>query len=88
MKPTLIAAATAAALLALPFAASAQEAEVPEETVTQIMDKLAGMNCQMAASDIEPEDDGGFDLDDVMCEDGQYDIVLDADLNEVSRRKE
>lgn len=79
---------TAAALLALPLAAGAQDAEVPEETVAEIMTMLEGMNCQMVASDIEPEDDGGYDLDDVMCEDGQYDIVIDADLQEVSRRAE
>lgn len=85
MRLTIIA---AAALLALPLAASAQDAEVPEETVTEIMTMLEGMNCQMAASDIEPEEGGGYELDDVMCEDGQYDIELDADLNEVGRRKE
>ena len=78
----------ATALFALPFAAEAQDAEIPEETVTQIMNMLEGMNCQMVASDIEIEDDGGFELDDVMCEDGQYDIELDADLNETNRRKE
>ncbi len=78
----------AATLLALPLAAGAQDAEIPEETVTRIMAMLEGMECQMAASDIEPEDGGGYELDDVMCADGQYDIELDADLNEVGRRKE
>ena len=78
----------ATALFALPLAADARDAEIPEETVTQIMNMLEGMNCQMVASDIEIEDDGGFELDDVMCEDGQYDIELDADLNETNRRKE
>lgn len=78
----------AAALFALPLAAGAQDAEVPEETVTEIMTMLEGMNCQMVASDIEPEEGGGFELDDVMCEDGQYDIELDAELQVTGRRAE
>lgn len=74
-----------AALIALP--AVAQDA-VPAETVEAIMAKLASMNCQMAPDDIEMEGEG-FDLDDVICEGGkQFDIVLDKDLNEVSRRAE
>ena len=61
---------------------------IDEETVGKIMAKLAEMECQMAPDDIEMED-GGYDLDDVICKGGnQFDIKLDADLNEVSRRAE
>jgi hypothetical protein len=74
-----------AAAVSLPLSVAAQE--VSEETVTQINELLAGMNCQMDPSDIEVED-GGYELDDVMCEDGQYDIELDGNLRETGRRKE
>ncbi|MEO9514118.1 MAG: hypothetical protein ABJH45_22030 [Paracoccaceae bacterium] len=42
----------------------------------------------MDSDDIEVEEDG-YDLDDVICKGGdQFDIKLDKDLNEVSRRAE
>lgn len=83
---------TAIALAALLFAAPAladDHGSISDETVAQIMAMLEGMNCQMAPDDIELEDDGGYDLDDVICEGGnQFDITLDADLNETGRRAE
>ncbi|ASP19473.1 peptidase propeptide and YPEB domain protein [Antarctobacter heliothermus] len=61
---------------------------IPQDTVDKITAVLADMKCQMDPHDIEMED-GGYDLDDVICEGGhQFDIELDADLNEVSRRAE
>ncbi|WP_108260951.1 PepSY domain-containing protein [Mangrovicoccus ximenensis] len=76
--------AAAAALAAGPALAE----DVPQETVDAIMAKLAEMNCQMDASDIEMEDEG-YDLDDVICEGGnQFDIMLDKELNETGRRAE
>ncbi|MBE3637001.1 PepSY domain-containing protein [Mangrovicoccus algicola] len=85
MKHLILAAILSAA--ALP--ALAQNADgLPQETVDAITAKLAEMNCQMDPDDIEAEDEG-YDLDDVICEGGQqYDILLDMDLNEVSRRAE
>ncbi len=78
-----------AALLAASAPALAQNADgLPQETVDAIMAKLADMKCQMDPDDIEAEDEG-FDLDDVICEGGnQFDIMLDMELNEVSRRAE
>ncbi|MEO1468272.1 MAG: PepSY domain-containing protein [Pseudomonadota bacterium] len=76
-----------AAVFALGLALPATAADVPEETVAAIMAKLGEMQCQMDEDDIEVEDDG-FELDDVFCADGQYDIVMDADLNVVEQRKE
>jgi hypothetical protein len=79
----------AAAILALPLAAQAQDdAAIPEETVTQINEMLATMECQMDPGDIEVTAEGGYELDDVMCSDGQYDIELDAELQETGRRAE
>jgi hypothetical protein len=43
----------------------------------------------MDPDDIETEEDGGYDLDDVICQgEGQSDIKLDANLEIVSRRAE
>ena len=78
--------APAAALaLAMPFAAGAEE--IPAETVTRITEMLAGMQCEMDPADIEA-DGAGYELDDVFCADGQYDIELGADLNVTGKRKE
>ncbi len=83
LKTTLTAAA-----LCLPFAAAPAFAqEVSEEVQAQIMEYLASVQCEMDPGDIEVEDDG-YELDDVFCADGQYDIKLDSDLQETGRRKE
>ncbi|MGR3273174.1 PepSY domain-containing protein [Thalassococcus profundi] len=58
-----------------------------EEQVSQIMEMLAGMECEMDPGDIEMED-GGFELDDVYCADGQYDIDLDANMQITNKRAE
>ena len=56
--------------------------------VEKIMEKLKAMDCEMSPDDIEKEDDG-YELDDVACKGGkQFDIKLDADLNEVGRKEE
>ena len=81
--------ALALALVSPAAAASHEGAAVPQEAVTRIMEVLADMRCQMDASDIEITEEGGYDLDDVICEGGdQFDIVLDAGFEEVSRRAE
>lgn len=79
----------ALALAAPAFADShGDDAQIPQETVDAIMAMLTDMECQMDAGDIEMED-GGYELDDVICKGGnQFDIELDADLNEVGRRAE
>lgn len=76
----------AAALIAAP--AFADDDKVDADTVAKIEAWLASVECQMDPDDIEAED-GGYELDDVFCKDGgQFDIMLDKDLNEVSRRAE
>lgn len=76
-----------AALVASP--ALADDDAVDPATVEKIEAWLASVECQMDPADIEAEDDGGYELDDVICKGGdQFDIVLDADLNEVERRAE
>lgn len=85
MRLTLMAALAATSL---PLVAAAQDAEVPEETVARINEMLAGMNCQMDPSDIEMAEDGGYELDDVMCAEGQFDIELDENFEVTNRRAE
>ena len=77
----------AAALTA--FAAPAFADDDPTaEQIERINEVLAAMSCEMAPDDMEVEDDGSFDLDDVYCADGQFDIKLNADFTEKERRKE
>lgn len=75
--------------LALLLAAPAVASNAPDAaTIQTIEEVLADMQCQMDPDDIEVEDDG-YDLDDVICVGGeQFDIKLDLDFNEVSRRAE
>ncbi len=73
------------ALFAAPVHA---DGHLDADTVAKIEAFLASIECQMDPDDIEVEDDG-YDLDDVICKGGdQFDIKLDKDLNEVSRRAE
>lgn len=70
------------------IAAPAVADEIDAATVEKIEAYLASIECQMDPDDIEVEDDG-YDLDDVICKGGnQFDIKLDKDLNEVSRKAE
>lgn len=74
-----------AAFLTLPVAAGAQE--VPAEKVTAIQAMLKTMQCEVDPANIEADGDG-FELDDVFCADGQYDMDLKADLTVAEKRKE
>jgi hypothetical protein len=81
---TLILALFGSALATAAFAGG----HAKEEKIAKINDMLAEMSCEIDEDDIEFEDDGGFDLDDVQCSDGQYDIKLDKDYKVVGKRKE
>lgn len=75
-------------LLPLVFLATpafAQDA-TPEQ-IAAIDAALAEVQCEVDSANIEIED-GIFDLDDVICADGQYDVKMDAEYKEVERRKE
>ena len=82
-------AATAATCLLAPLAHAQGYDDPSPEAVERIMAMLTEMRCEMDPDDIDLEADGGYDLDDVICEDqGQMDLELDADFNEVGRRME
>ncbi|GGH50741.1 PepSY domain-containing protein [Frigidibacter albus] len=75
------------AAAALVLLAAPAFAEATPEQIAAIDAKLAEMQCEVDPDNIEMED-GGFELDDAICIDGQYDIVMDADLNVTEQRKE
>ena len=58
------------------------------EQIEKITAALAAQDCEVDPDEIEVEDDGSFDVDDVACRDGQYDVKLDKDYNVVGMRKE
>lgn len=61
--------------------------DLTEDEVERINAILAAMQCEMDDDDIEKEDDG-YDLDDVLCAEGQFDIKLDTDFAVVEKRAE
>ncbi|MCE6953320.1 PepSY domain-containing protein [Cereibacter sphaeroides] len=63
----------------------AQEAD--PATVEKVTALLASMQCEVDPANIEAEGDG-WELDDVFCADGQYDIKLDANFAVTEKRKE
>jgi hypothetical protein len=73
--------------LALAAAPAAALAQASEEQQAKIDEVLANMQCEVDPANVEVEG-GNFDLDDVICADGQYDIVLDAGYAVTERRKE
>ena len=83
MKTTALA---LAALMATGIAVYASEGP-DAATIEKINALLASMTCEVDEDNIEIEDDG-FELDDVICADGQYDVMLDKDLNVTGKRKE
>jgi hypothetical protein len=76
----------AAALAFLPFAALADEGPTDEQ-MARIDEVLKAKSCEVDPANVEVED-GVFDLDDVMCASGQYDMKLDADYAVTEERKE
>ncbi len=84
MKKILIAAMLAG--FALP--ALADDDKATAEQIAKIDEALTAVSCEVDPDNIEVEDDGSFDLDDVICADGQYDVKLNPDFTEKERRKE
>lgn len=77
----------AAAALALALPALADD-KPTEAEIARINEVLAAIQCEVSADDIEKEDDGGFELDDVYCADGQYDMEMNAAFEITEKRKE
>lgn len=78
----------AAALAVLPFAAAAEESmTATAEQMARIDDTLKTRSCEVDPVNVVVEG-GVFDLDDVMCADGQYDMKLNAGYQIIEERKE
>jgi hypothetical protein len=76
----------AAGLALAPFAALADTGPT-EAQMARIDEVLAAKSCEVDPANVEVED-GVFDLDDVMCASGQYDMKLGADYTVTEERKE
>ncbi|SON57832.1 hypothetical protein HDIA_4291 [Hartmannibacter diazotrophicus] len=75
----------AGALVLLP--ASAMASDIPQESIDKINAVLSDMKCQVDSADIEADGDG-YELDDIFCEDGQYDMDMNASFEVVGKKKE
>lgn len=82
----IIVAAVALALLASTSAYAAEEA-LTEEQIEGVQKAIKAMGCTVPDDEIEAEGDG-YEADDVICDDGQYDVYLDKDFNVVNKVKE
>ena len=76
----------AVALVLAPVAALADTGPTDEQ-MARIDEVLTEKSCEVDPANVEVED-GVFDLDDVMCASGQYDMKLDADYQVTDERKE
>jgi len=83
MRQIIVAAAT---LALVPFMALAQDGPTGEQ-MAQIDEVLKAKSCEVDPANVEVGADG-FDLDDVMCASGQYDIMLDSSYAVTNERKE
>ena len=82
----IIVAAAALALLASTPAYAEDEA-LTEEQIEGVQKAIKAMGCTVPDDEIEMEK-GGYEADDVICGDGQYDVYLDKDFKVTSKVKE
>jgi hypothetical protein len=58
-----------------------------EEQIMGIQKTIKAMDCTVEDTAIETEG-SGFEADDVICKDGQYDVYLDKEFNVIKKVKE
>lgn len=75
----------AAGALAAPALAGGH---LKSEKIEKINAMLESMRCEMDEDDIEFEEDGSFDLDDVICGGGQFDFKMNEDFHVTGARGE
>ncbi len=66
--------------------ASEDEVEATTEQIAKIDAALKADGCE--GGDIDVGKDGSFEVDDVKCKDGQYDVKLDKDFKIMGKKKE
>jgi len=82
-----------AVALALTFAtlasAYAMEEALTEQQIEGVQQAIRGMpgGCTVEDTNIDGEN-GGYEADDVICEDGKYDVYLDGDFGITQKVKE
>ncbi len=81
-----IVAAVALSLLASTSVYAAKEA-LTEEQIEGVQKTIKGMDCTVEDDNIEAEG-SGYEADDVICKDGQYDIYLNKDFTVKNKVKE
>ncbi|MEZ4548868.1 MAG: hypothetical protein R3B51_14670 [Thermodesulfobacteriota bacterium] len=77
------------ALVAVFFGAAAASFADREATAAEtasVAEALGGEGCVLSEV-VEVDDKGIFEVDGVVCEDGNYDVELDADFNILSKVK-
>ncbi|CCF00356.1 Hypothetical protein SFHH103_05894 (plasmid) [Sinorhizobium fredii HH103] len=85
MKIRFMTSVVLAVLLGAPLGLHAEEIAADKQRA--IADMLAAMKCEVDPANIEAGGEG-YELDDVFCRDGQYDMNLNADLTVADKRKE
>lgn len=73
--------------LAFAAASSAYAGPVTEQQVEGVQNAIKAIGCTVDDGAIETEGDG-FAADDVECQDGNYDMILDKDFKIVNKEKE
>jgi hypothetical protein len=71
------------AVVATPVCAEA----LTEKQVEGVETTIKGMDCTVEDSDITSKGDG-YKADDVICKDGNYDMMLDKDFKVTDKKKE
>ncbi|HML95719.1 MAG TPA: hypothetical protein PKC29_09850 [Thermodesulfobacteriota bacterium] len=77
------------ALVALFFAADGASSDDRDATAAEtasVAEALGGEGCALS-DEVEVDGEGVFEADGVVCEDGNYDVELDADFNILSKVK-
>lgn len=72
-------------VMAMP--ALSDDEALTEEQVEGVQKALRAIGCTVPDDEIEIEGDG-YEADDVICKDGQYDAYLDKDFNITNKVKE
>jgi hypothetical protein len=77
----------AASVLTIVAGTSVYAAALTEQQVEGVQTAIKAAGCTVDDSDIKAQGDG-YKADDVECQDGQYDMILDKDFKIVNKEKE
>lgn len=79
MKALMAMFAAGAVAFGMGTAALADDDDVSDEDWAKIQAALTEAQCEVDRRNVEKEDDG-YELDDVFCADGQFDVDMDANF--------